>query len=268
MQEPLRSVTPIGSDHNPPNSPPKPERAKAQPRSERPLPTDRMKFAIQVETLKAYVSASGQGRHAISTDDLDGHVSVTPSTAGLNNAFFHSSGLLAKESRGRYLPIPEVVAFAREAGFDSAEAAKLLGPVLAKTWYYEATRNRIELEAASRQQVIQCLARAAGAQGHHIAQLDTIIDWLAFVGLVTVEGDTVRLAEAAGPATADTDTTAPEPEEVTETPTSAPARQRGAAVLSFSLELTADDLAKISAEQITALFTAVGQVMAAKNAAD
>jgi hypothetical protein len=106
--------------------------------------------------------------------------------------------------------------------------------------------------------------------------MGSLIEWLEYAGLIEIDGEDVTLtkgvgiggdapgsrgAELRGP-TPDT----PTPAKVTEPTT--PQVVESPTVLSMSIELslTVEDLAKLSAEQVTALFQGVGQVASIKAA--
>src|SRR4051812_28938615 len=100
MQDHLRAV-PESSNGDPPE---KRSRARSRARTSKPLPTDRMKFDLQVRALRAIVVESSNGQRAVGAEDIAPRLSVATVTAGLNNAFFAEAGLLTKEGKGRYRP--------------------------------------------------------------------------------------------------------------------------------------------------------------------
>lgn len=265
-------------------SPRQPLRARAS----RSLPTDRIKFSTQIDILNAFAKA----RANVSSEDLARFTSVSAATAGLNNNFFLESGLIERVKKGRYDPAPIVLDFARAYGFASddaqrADAAHRLAPTLRGTWYYATVADRLDMGPATRDDLVRQLAHAAGAETHHKPQLESILDWLAFAGLLEFDGDVASLVGSAqseepvhgraiplSPTLAvDADVARPHEhagspasrqgaagEPVVQTPHASPA------VLAFSLDLslTADDLALLTPEQIRAIYEAVGLVASIK----
>ncbi len=247
------------------------------PRTNRPLPTDRLKFETQVAALKAIAIKSEYGKRAVGGDDLASALSLATTTAGLNNAFFLDSGLITREGRGQYKPIEIVNEFARKHSFDERAAGLLLAETLAETWYYRAVRERLSISGATREQMIGVLAHEAGATKERELQLGSLLDWLQYGGLIDARGGEVKLVD---PAATPTPENGKEPEAADhkhEPPPSdpAPARAttpRGQAPsqddsilsLNFEFSLTATDLSKLQPEQIKTLFESVGSVMAIK----
>jgi len=255
-------------------------RARSRPRAGRPLPTDRLKFDAQVDALKAIATASGYGKESVSAEDIAPYLGIATATAGLNNAFFLDSGLIVRESKGRYKPTEAVNTFARDHGFNPQRAAHGLADTLSRTWYFQTVLRRLDMGKTTRNAMIEALARAAGASSDHQVQLSALLSWLEFAGLISTDNGDVRVLKGApvdtSPETAETPET-PEKEHAGDTPDhstgeSATAKEDGQrerqpeSILSFSFDfsLTASDLQELSPEQIQAVFEAVGKVMAIK----
>src|SRR4051812_31015535 len=150
-------------------------KAPAQPRPDKALPTDRLKFGQQVNALKAIAVASNNGAKAVGSDDIAPRIGVVAATAGLNNQFFMESGLITRESKGRYKPTKSVEAFARKHTFDAKGAGRELGPTLSETWYFQAVRQQLQMGTTSTQTMIRVLADAAGAVKAHEAKLASLL---------------------------------------------------------------------------------------------
>lgn len=209
-------------------------------------------------------------------------IEISPATAGLNNAFFTEAGWVEKSGRGEYKPTAEASAFVQKFGFSETEAAACLAPAMKRSWYFTEIASELEAGPMPIDSAVKVLAQIAGAGVEYRPQLVSVIDWLEYVGLVVVADGVVQLGQR--------DVQDREPQErkpsapgaTVAEKRSAPAggsdagtttedRQNGGVQgvptllsLSFDLALTADDLQKLSAEQIKTLFEAVGAVAAVR----
>jgi hypothetical protein len=266
-------------------------RAPQRPRARKALPTDRLKLDMQKNALVAISLASDYGRRAVGSEDIAPRIGVSPATAGLNNAFFMESGLITRESKGRYKPTTEAVKFARDYAFDAAKAGKILAHPLAQTWYFHAIRQQLGMGPVSKDTMIQVLAHEAGASKDHQAQLSAMLSWLEYAGLIEDKGGSIKIKiiespDGVPPDDAPADAAPQDVAPSTAAPTRAPVpptpagttiavghqAPRGTAetVLGFAFDfsLTKDDLRVLSGEQIEALFGAVGKLMALKASID
>jgi hypothetical protein len=258
-----------------------PDRAPRRPRATRALPTDRMRFEKQVEVLRAFSVASRDGALPVDANMLSSFSNVAAVTVVLDNNFFLESGLITRVKKGQYIPVAEVNEFRRLFTFNDPQASRVLAPVLEKTWYFEALRIFDEMGSPSRAQAVRLLADHAGADGSFTAQIELLLDWLCFVGLVEINEDEKVLvngvegrwidaevdpakakrdeanAVTPRPGTSGTITTIQEPViNARPSPT--------VLAWSFEVKLTADDLSKLSPEQIKAVFEAAGTVAAVR----
>ncbi len=271
------NVSPTGEVEPEPPYPSPNVKAKARRRPGRPLPTDRMKFEMQVNALKAFGTQSDYGKRAVGGEDIAPRLGLTPATAALNNAFYMDVGLIERESKGRYKPTEHVIDFAREHSFDAEKAGKRLASVLKQTWFYQ----EVAREPSTRDQLVRLLARAADTDKDREAQLSMLLDWLAYAGLTREENGVITaLGHAPTDQSARNEPPGSEPESEGTTGDASSTADRdevegktsplAPSLLSFDVRfsLTAEDLAKLAPEQITALFSAVGGVVAAKAAGD
>lgn len=300
MQDHLRSVPPVdpdgapdaehhdggpeaaGSDEGSPSV-----RVRVKPRAKKALPTDRLKLDVQKKALGAIAVLSDYGQRSVGAADLAPSLGLSPATAGLNNSFFMESGLIVRESKGKYKPTEAVNEYARRYSFDSDRAGLCLTALLSQTWFFQCVRRHLAgIGPASRDKLIELLAYEAGATKEHAVQLGSLLGWLEYAGLIAYSGDD-RVYTLARNAPKDPDEapgaidgsevdgdgdTDPAPKSTTtEKVAEGEKKDRVDAVqpkpvLSFSFDfaLTKDDLAALTPEQIEAVYKAVGGVMAIK----
>jgi hypothetical protein len=252
------------------------QKRSKRPRSERALPTDRLKIDAQKAALQAIAVASDYGKKAVGSNDIAPRMGVAPSTASLNNNFFRESGLIKRESKGKYLPTEAVNSFARTYSFNKQEAGADLKQVLSKAWYFEEVQKQLGgMGPATKDTLVELLAHRAGASQEHESQLAALLTWLEYARLIEIDGSLYKLAKDLPDEQPGEDSAIePEKKEVSATPEGSTSTkeeggvERAQPVLSFSFDisLTKEDLQGLSAEQIRAVFEAVGTVMAIKTA--
>jgi len=240
------------------------------------LPTDRLSFQKQLEVLKAFAVGSQSGSQPVDAKKLASLTHIGEATAPLNNIFFLETGLITRAKKGLYLPTAATLEFARRVSFAAANAGDALTATFESTWFFKAVVERLAMGNATRPMMIEALARTAGADASYATQFRTLLDWLDFAGLIKIDDDeNVTLVKGAGIGSAEglrgAEWRGATPGQVTlpksEEPT-IPENVESPTVLAISVELalTVDDLAKLSAEQVGALFQGAGQVASIKAA--
>ncbi len=274
MHDHLRPV-PDAADAAPPENE-KPSRAPARNRPTRALPSDRTKLHVQLQGLCAFVVESERGKVAVTPEEASTRYHVTGHTTGLMTGFFVEAGFLTKEGRGRYKPTEAAIAYQQKHSFKAENAEHVLAPALRESWYFQEVKKQLEMGETTEAQMVEVLAAAAGTDSSRVWQLRMILDWLMITGLITLHDGGVQLADGA----ADQPESDPEaeaeakPEQHDESPAGPkvqkPTTPKGPKApdqilgFSFDFTLTADDVKQLSAEQIEALFAAVGKLMAIK----
>lgn len=254
-------------------------RAQKQ-RAERSLPTDRMTFDKQVEALRSIAQIGGNGKRPVTAEDISPNVGLKGGTGGLSNKFFRDSGWIVSAGRGAYAAADPLMQYHRHLNvdpLDSHGARKYLAASARNSWYWEALEPM--LEGGVRQTMaLHALSKEAGANDH-THQLQTLLDWVEWLGLIRRDGDLVfpGASEASGPTKTDI-----APDESTEPPATSNIDAGGIAhadsvsgersttsqkaapgpgetdtsalvSFSFSVRITADDAAKLSSEQLQSL---------------
>ena len=255
--------------------------SKSRQRPKKALPTDRMKFEVQKKALNA-IGILGSGDDGVNAADMAATLDLAPTTAGLNNTFFFESALVARAGKGRYKSTEATDEFARRFSFDQDEAGQSLKGPLSGTWYYETVEQHIRgFGPTPKEKLIELLAYRAETTKDYRVQLGALLSWLEYADLIELTDDgRYKLASDAPVAPSEqaepevpTKAKGSEPPTPNPEGTTSPAGvgdQSVETILGFSFDfaLTGDQLAKLSPEQITALFRAVGEVMAIKAATD
>lgn len=251
-------------------------RAPQKARPKYPVPTDRLKFEMQEKALRVVCTASRGGQEPVDAEKMAGLLGVAATTAPLNNAFFVDVGLMEKRGKGSYLPTPVALQYQQKWSFDPKAAPAILVPAFAGTWFYEVVRQLLEVGPTTREQAIAALAAEAHTDSSYATQYGFLLDWLEYVGLIGADGGVVVIGsniplpdEGAGrtdqgppvepPTAKRADHQEPEP---------AARPAAGTVVLAVDIKFTAtaEDIARLSPEQIAMLFEGVGKLHAAKAA--
>jgi len=256
--------------------------SRARPRPKHALPTDRMKFDAQKKALSVIAIVSDYGKRGVSSADMAARMDMAPTTAGLNNSFFFESRLVERAGKGRYKSTDASNKFAQKYSFNPDEAGAALRESLSATWYFEIVNQQLSgFGPTPKEKLIELLAYEAETTKDYRVQLGALLSWLEYAGLIELEDGQFKLAsdapqpgEPAGQVQAK-ETEAEKPAPAPAGPTTSPlgsgqVQQSAETILGFSFDfaLTGDQLAKLSPEQITALFKAVGEVMAIKAEAE
>ncbi len=171
-------------------------RAASKARSGEPLPTDRLKFDNQLAVLRNVAISSGNNRRGSSAEDMSAALGLNGGTGGLNSRFFRAAGWFEAVGRGAYTASPGLLAWNTHIGIDpdgQYDAAAKMRDEVRASWFWQT----LEPMLASGQPIntklaILELAKSSGASSHQ-AQLDTILDWLSWVGLIDRVSDQIQL---------------------------------------------------------------------------
>lgn len=259
----------------PEGTPPAAGRSASKARPERPIPTDRLKFDNQVEVLKQVASMSGNNRKGVDAETMSAAINLRGGTGGLNSRFFRAAGWFEAVGRGEYTASDGLLQYWRHINVDPEDhqaATAGMRSEVKRSWFWDVVGPMLENGHPVREKAMLLqLATAANATDHR-AQLETIIDWLVWVGLVRRDGESVVLATAVAakagneisevePDNADNADNAGVDEAIAERETDRvdsgepPARHTGIgddAIISFnvSVRLTANDVQNLSEEQM------------------
>ena len=205
---------------------------------------------------------------------------ISPATAPLNNAFFIDNGLIERSSKAGYKPTDIALAYQRKWTFDRDAAPQLLAPAFADSWFFEAVTDQLQISGTStttRAEMIGVLASRAGTDSSYSVQYGHCLDWLKYSGLIIESEGTISFGEEADVSrnrtsavseAADERSSAklPDPGDLREAGSEHAVTKSGdnATVMAISLDLrlTADDLARLGADEIKALFVGAAEIAA------
>jgi len=235
----------------------------------------------QYEIPAAIGRLSGAPKDPVNADTLARAVGggIVPTTVILSNRFFEDAGWITTPAKGQYAATDALVAYTRRLATDTPERAalELHGPVR-QSWFWQVLEShsidgRVRVSDAE-----NMLMTAAEAGPGHLPMIRNLIVWLEHIGMITVNDQFISVKDGTAAAAADASPAqgpaAPEKPAGTPAQTGAesakPTDKAGepspatVIALSFEIKITADDLARLTPEQIAALFAAVGTVAAVK----
>jgi hypothetical protein len=243
-----------------------------------------MKMDRQIAVLAAIGRLSGPRKEPVSGDQLSRALGdVAPATVILSNKFLADAGWIVPSGRGFYAATDELVEYARRlATGPTDDATQALRAPARRSWFwgvlepYLANGGRLPANEAS-----ILLMREADAMDHHMPAIQNLIAWLVYIGLIAKQNNYIVAVDssdvaATPPAELPVQPLPParpepkgSPDPVDEGPIvqGEQAPPRVLIALGVDVLLTVDDLARLTPEQITAFFAAVGTLAALKNTA-
>lgn len=257
-------------------------KAKVKPvaPSEKPvrvLPTDRIGFQKQLNILRAFAAVASQGNKLVTNPEAAKLAQLHPSTTLLALPFFADVGLLEKQGAG-YVPAPEVIAFHRAHSWSPEKAPEKLAPLLRKTWFAQALVPNLQMKAIRERDAINELGSLAAAGPKHQTQVRMLLDYLQVSGVVRRDGDLLKDAggghgqDGEVQPLAKQDATGRSEQVVTEQPRqtatiSTAFAQAAEGIVHFHVEVRVDmkEFAGWQPERISAFFSGIAQVLAAKS---
>jgi hypothetical protein len=248
----------------------------------RPLPTDRISFARQLDLLRAFAIASGDERRAVRNQDVAAVSDFAASTLSQANAFFCDVGFLNRTGDG-FIPADEVFAFAHAFKWTPITAAFKLSPIMERSWVGETLLPRLQFRDINETEAVTALAEEVEVGPEYKDQLMMLLEYLEAADLVALQDGMVKVAcgflktPAGGAPEKKVEQAPPRSSSDThQAATVAPAhitpgtdrpRNNAANVFNLSLDIHVpmDELNRWPADKISAFFSGVAAVLAAKN---
>jgi hypothetical protein len=251
-----------------------------------------MKLDLQIRILQT-MGRMGTDKRSVSPDALSTAINkaVSASTVALSHRFFSECGWLERVGRGDYTASEALITYSRYVAAGAPDALSMLRQAAAgHGWFWPIIRSHAAHGPAPLAEVMVALMTAAEVGEPHRPQIKMLLEWLNHVGLIAVTDETVAIASDQSDTATDATTTRDEVPPVVET---TPWQPAGGAVpepikkpggggrdnhgndgggppiisFDFSISITKPDLAKMTPEQISELFAAIGRLMAVKGAA-
>ena len=138
-----------------------PSRKKQRPSKS--LPTDRVGFQKQADSLNGYASIYEATKAPVTNEEVGKLVKLNATTAALMNSFFVDTGLLQK-MEGGFVPSEEVKAYARARQWEEANAGHKLKPLLADTWFAQTLLPHLRVAPKEEKEALALLALAVNAE--------------------------------------------------------------------------------------------------------
>jgi hypothetical protein len=240
------------------------------------LPTERINVAKQLDMLRGFAAVSSNGTKAASINEVASVLKVASSSVALASSFLASIGLIVRTDAGTYNPAPEVIGFLRAFEWNKETASHKLGPLFRESWFGRALVPRLLIAPIEEEAAVQTLAETAPASTEYRKELRMLLDFLVVGGVVTREGNMVKLVAREGNSTTETTPATVKPEAVAPELTRGMTRPNPSTVMtafderpgsmSFNVSFHVD-MAEFSSwqpDRLQAFFQGIAQVLHAK----
>ena len=259
-------------------SSPASDEKKKEPKPTKTLPTNRVAYPKQIEIIRAFGALGGSDRKAASNVDVSKVVNLHAATVGLSVPFLVDCQFLTKGPEG-LVPAEEVAEFAGAYEWNADTAFHRVAPILRRTWFYTKLEPTLRFKPLSKADAIQELSLASNASPAYRSQLETLLDYLAQAGIVSLDGDQVRLIRT-GPGSQNTAATQEQEDKTVQTAkkelpattdesrsvvhTSFASQSAGIIQFNISVKVDMTEFAGWEPSRIAAFFAGIAQVLAAK----
>lgn len=248
--------------------------AVATPKPTRVLPTNRIAFAKQLDTLRAFDAASGQMRKPVPLTEVAKLLKLAPQTMSLASPFFLDSGLIRKGEGGGFIPSDAVHEYALAHAWEPEQAAHKLAPLLAEHWAWQALLPQLQFKKnMTEREALGMLSSAANAAPDYRPQLLLLLAFLDACGLIEFADSNVRLLNAPNngavtPKRADAPSTdvpaSSRPNSAAAVSSTFTQHPEGQLQFAVSVRVDMSEFSSWRPDRIAAFFAGVAQVLAAK----
>jgi hypothetical protein len=153
-------------------------------------------FDKQTAALRAYAAASGPEKKPVSNDEVATVMSeLVASSISLCNPFFSDAGLLVQEGR-KFRPVDAVFDFQHAYQWNPETAGLKLHGVFADHWAAKSLLPKLAFRQLSKEEAIGFLAEESKATTGHRKNLETLLDFLSFAGVIRTDGNLVQKASS------------------------------------------------------------------------
>lgn len=240
-------------------------------RAAKSLPTDRIRLPKHFDILRACATASGPEGRAVTNTEIGQIVQLNANTVSIGNSFWTDAGFLLRADGG-LVPSPEVSQFARAYEWNPETAPVKLAPLIERSWFCQRLAPKLRFREMREDEAIADLADEAGASTHHRGQIELLLDYMAFAGVIARENGMIKWFVPSSPANPPSAVVTPsQPAAVKEQSlviqkepvVAAP----GGVSFDVSIRVGTEEIASWSPERIAAFFSGLAQVLAAKGKA-
>jgi hypothetical protein len=239
------------------------------------LPTPRIKFSKQLDVIRAYAIKSLNGTRPASYKDAAEVTGIHLNTVSLMVGFLVENGFLDRIG-GDTMPTRAVLDFAQAHNWSAETAPQKLAPIVRNSWFGELLLTKLAFRSMSEDEAIAELGGAIAAGTEYKPSIGMLIDYAVATALVRRDGNQLSLGEASAPEP----TAASKPERTTSSeqrddaaspsrPTAATVatsfmNTEGAVQFHVSIRVSMQEMSGWTPDRITAFFTGLAQVLAAK----
>ena len=245
-----------------------------KPKPTRILPTDRISFGKQMDTVRAFGSATASGTAKyVTAKQVADIVKMAAQTVSLANPFWVDIKFLSRAEGQGFIVAPELTEYAHAYQWNRDTAAHKLAPVLAREWFWQVLEPQLRFQEITIKAAIEMLSEKVAATPEYRPRLAMILDYLAAAGMVDKANGMISLVRDSRP----TVPSQPSASESVE-PDPSPARQvrssvetkydQGGQGIAFDISVRVDmtEIAGWEPARISAFFSGIAQVIAAKGA--
>ncbi len=162
------------------------------------LPSERLSIERWSEAMRAYpVVFEANGGKPVTNDAAGNVIGMAGTTIVMSNAFLCDAKLLTRvkedgQNDPAFVPSPELMAFNKAHEWDPPTAGDKLRPAFERMWFCEALLPRLKMRAYEVKEVLTVLAEACGAGKEYESRLLTLLDLIAFAGVIVKEGNIIK----------------------------------------------------------------------------
>jgi hypothetical protein len=255
---------------------------KAEPKTQpnKKLPTFRAGFTKQLEALRAYALLSEGGKKPVGYKAIADVIKIHEANVSSMNPFFLENSFIEKSGTA-YVPTAPVIEYFRRHGWDPNTAAHALAPLIVNSWFGLALSQRLHFHSLAEEDALALLAARCQANPEAKPQLRVLIDFCEAANVVArADGKLRNVPQPAAqddtpPNPAAPTQPGPEPELVEVAPAPSPSRpqvrqtgadsRQGAISLQIAFDVDLAEMRDWTPDRITAFFSGIAQVLAAKN---
>jgi len=251
------------------------EKSKQEPTKR--LPTTRIKFSKQLDVIRAYGIKSVSGTRPASYKDAAEVTGIHFNTVSLMVGFLVENAFLERVG-GDTVPTRAVLDFAQAYNWAAETAPRKLAPIVRNSWFGELLLTKLAFRSMTEAEAIAELGGAISAGTEYKPAIGMLVDYAVATGLVRRDGNQLSLGDAA----TSPEGAAPQGQErpispseqrddsmTASRPSSASVatsfmNTEGAVQFHVSIRVSMQEMAGWAPERITAFFTGLAQVLAAK----